>query len=494
MQDFPFLCAIILCGSDNMITFIIGLLILFFGYIFYSKYVEKQFLPDDRKTPAHSDYDGIDYLPLSLKQNCLIQFLNIAGMGPILGAVQGILFGPIAFILIPLGAIFMGGVHDYFAGMISVRHKGMQVTGLINEYMGKNAFNIFVVIIAIMLLMVSSVFVYTSGDVLAERFLNQHDFSLTNPVMLVLYGIIALYYILATMFPIDKIIGKIYPYFAGLLILGTFLVLFGFFVHGVQLTELDFAHINVHPKHFPLIPIFFMTVSCGMLSGFHATQSAIISRTLNSEYEGRKVFYGMMCLESLIAMIWAAGAMHVYSANLVPENLIGSANVINIIADNYVPIFLAFIITLAVVILPITSGDTALRGLRIIIADVLKLSQKSLKNRMLIIIPLSLLMFAIIAWSKLHSDSFGYIWRYFTFFNQLIAIPIFICATLFLFKAKKNYWITAIPALFYVFILISFILNSKIGFNLSMQSSYLIATLCVLLTIFWIIRLCKKDN
>jgi len=473
-----------------MYTFITGLLILFFGYIFYSKYIARQFEPSDAETPAIKHKDGVDYMPLGKIRNSMIQLLNIAGMGPILGAIQGILFGPVAFIIIPLGCIFMGSVHDYFAGMLSVRNDGMQITGLIKKYIGNVAFKISIIVVAIMLLLVTSVFVYTSGDVIAERFFHQSDFSITNPIMTGIYIVIASYFILATLFPIDKIIGKIYPYFCGLLLVGTGFVFAGLFVHGVDLSELNFSNLNLNPNNLPLIPFFFMTVSCGMLSGFHSTQATIISRTLSSEYDSKRVFYGMMCVESLIAMIWAAGAMHVYANNLVPQDLIGTAHVINTIADTFVPI--VYIVTAAVVILPITSGDTALRGLRMIIADALKLPQKQIENRLLIIIPISMLMFGILIWSKVHSGSFGLVWRYFTFFNQLITIPTFICGTVFLHRAGKNFFITLLPGLFYVFITMSFIFHEKIGFGLPLYVAEIIGFVLTIATFIWIIKLCSK--
>ncbi|MBQ3641156.1 carbon starvation protein A, partial [bacterium] len=302
----------------------LGILILIIGYIFYSKYTESQFEITDNPTPATLNADGVDFVKLSSKKNMLIHLLNIAGLGPILGAIQGILFGPIAFILIPVGCIFMGGVHDYFSGMLSVRNNGAQITGLIKNYLGNNIYKIFIVVVSIMLLLLASVFVYTSGDLMAERFFHQTDFSLNNPVAVSIYVVIAFYYIFATLFPVDKIIGRFYPFFGFLLLAGSALVVIGFFLKGVQLSEFSFSAINQHPMKYHLIPMFFMTVSCGLLSGFHSTQSTIISRTLASEKDGRKVFYGMMCLESLIAMIWAAAAMHVYSLKLVPDSVVGT--------------------------------------------------------------------------------------------------------------------------------------------------------------------------
>lgn len=474
-----------------MSTFIFGILILIFGYVFYSKYIEKQFLPDDRKTPANAVNDGVDFVPMTKTGNALIHLLNIAGMGPIIGAIQGILFGPIAFILIPLGCIFAGGVHDYFAGMLSVRNDGMQITGLINKYLGKNVFKIFMVIVSIMLLLLATVFVYTAGDLFVERFFNVKEFVITNPVVLGTYLVILLYFIVATLFPIDKIIGRFYPILGLMLIIGTGMILAGFFIKGVNLSNFNLENYNLHPDNLPLIPMFFMTVSCGLLSGFHSTQATIISRTVNSEKDGKTVFYGMMCLESLIAIIWAAAAMDAYSLNLVPQNMIGTVNVVNIIANKFVPFNLAFLVTIAIIILPITSGDTALRGLRITIADALGLNQKKIRNRLLIVVPIIFCVLGILVWAKMNSNSFSLIWRYFTFFNQLISIPVLCCAAIFLYQNKKNYFTALIPALFYVFITMSFIFSEKIGFNLPLNYAKVVAGLVVM---FVLLFLYKKKN
>jgi len=476
-----------------MITFIIGILILVFGYIFYSKYVESVFGVENKQTPAYTKQDGVDFVPISKNKNCLIHLLNIAGMGPIIGAVQGILFGPVAFILIPLGCIFMGGVHDYFAGMLSIRNEGAQITGLIQKYLSKNAFRIFMVIVSIMLLLLATVFVYTSGDLFVERFFDIKDFSITNRTVFITYLSIIGYFIFATLFPIDKIIGKFYPILGLMLIIGTGAILVGFIIKGVNLQNFELSHYNLHPKNLPLIPMFFMTVSCGLLSGFHSTQATIISRTVQSEADGRRIFFGMMCLESLIAIIWAAASMDAYSLNLVPDNLIGTVNVVNIIANKYVPLKLAFLVTLAIIILPITSGDTALRGLRITIADAINLEQKKIINRLAIAIPIVIAVFGILFWAKLNADSFTMIWRYFTFFNQLIAIPVLLCATVFLIQKKKNYFITFLPALFYVFITMSFILSEKIGFNLPLNTSKIIALFLALVVVIYIKKIAKNN-
>ena len=477
-----------------MITFLIGLFILLVGYIFYSRYTEKQFGITDEPTPANACGDGVDFVPLSKSKNLLIHLLNIAGLGPILGAIQGILFGPIAFLLIPIGCVFMGSVHDYFSGMLSVKNNGAQITELIKKYLGRKFYFAFIFIVSILLLLLTAVFVYTAGDLMAQRFFNQTDFSLTNPIVVTIYIAIAMYYVLATLFPIDKIIGRFYPVFGFLLLTGTALVVLGFFTKGVHLQEIDFLQLNQHPLKYYIFPVFFMTVSCGLLSGFHSTQSTIISRTIQSQKDGRQVFYGMMSLESLIAMIWAAAAMHVYSLNLVPENLIGTANVINSIADVFVVPVLASIVTLAVVVLPITSGDTALRGFRIIISEALKLNQQIIKNRLIIVVPVAILIVAIILWAKMNADSFSIVWRYFNFFNQLIAIPTFLYATVYLYKNKRNYFMTLIPAIFYSIVTCMFILNSNIGLNLAYNVSGIIAFVLtvVFFTYFYINKL--KNN
>ena len=477
-----------------MQTFIIGLLILFCGYVFYSKYIEGLIKPNDRNVPARELNDGVDFIPMSKNRNSLIHLLNIAGMGPIIGAIQGILFGPVAFILIPLGCILAGGVHDYFAGMLSVRNKGMQITGLIKNYLGETAFKIFLIIVSIMLLLLATVFVYTSGDLFVERFFNIKDFSVTNPLVLFTYCTILLYFVFATLFPIDKIIGKFYPVLGALLILGTGLVLIGFFIHGVNLQNINFETLNMHPQNLPIIPMFFMTVSCGLLSGFHSTQATIISRTISTEYDGKRIFYGMMCVESLIAMIWAAAAMDVYSCNMVNENLIGSVNVVNIIANKFVPLNLAFIVTLAIIVLPITSGDTALRGLRITIADALKLQQKKIINRLIIVIPIIIIVLLILICAKLNQNSFTLIWRYFTFFNQLIAIPTFLYATFYLYNEKRNYFTVLLPGLFYVFITTTFIFNAKIGFNFPLKYAEIIGIIIAFTTLLYIIKTIKNKN
>ena len=477
-----------------MITFLVGLLILFAGYLTYSKYVEKQFAPDDRPTPAYAINDGVDFVPLSTKRNQMIQLLSIAGMGPIVGVIQGILFGPIAFILIPLGCILMGAVHDYAAGMISMRNNGMQVTGLIQKYLGKSWYYTFFSIIAVMMLLVAVVFVYTSGDLIASKFFNVTDFSLKNNTVLYIYGLIIAYYMLSTMFSIDKIIGNIYPILGLILIIGTLLLVVGFFVKGVNLQEINFSQLNMHPKKLYLLPIFFMTISCGLLSGFHSTQSTVIARTVKHEKEGRKVFYAMMCVESFIAMVWAAASMTVYSLNIVPEKFIGQIPAIQMITEYFVPSYLAFIVIIAIVVLPITTGDTSLRALRLTLSDALKIKQTKVSGRFLINIPVFCAVISLLYLVKSQPDGFALVWRYFMFVNQLIVLPTFFYATIYLYQNKKNYFITLLPGLLFVYIDMLFIINAKIGLNLSYGLSSIFAVLFVCLSAFWLSKKMKKIN
>ena len=479
-----------------MLLFFIGILILTTGYLTYSKYVEAQFCPEDKEAASIKKYDGVDYIPLSEFKNMVIHLFNIAGMGPVLAAIQGVLFGPWVFIIIPLGCVFMGAVHDYMCGMVSMRTGGLQLTGMIKKFLGHKFFNFFMIAITLMSFIWVAVFVYGSGDIFLQRFLNQSDFSLSNPLALLVYGIIFLYFLIAAMFPIDKIIARIYPFFAFIFLLGTILLLLGYITKGLNIPSLNLENVHFHKDNLPGISFFFLTVSCGLLSGSHATQAPIISRTVKNEKQGRKIFYLMMCFESVIMMIWALGAMSVYNLNLVDSNLIGSANVVNIIASNYAPYNLGAVVALAVLLLPLTSGDTALRSIRMMVAEALNLSQKPLKNRAIIIIPSVLSSILVLIWAKTGAGSFNIVWRYTMFINQLIALPVLLIASIFLYRQRKNYFIALIPFLFYVFILSTFILNAKIGFNINLTISKIIALVIsiTVLVVFFIKMVQYRKN
>ena len=475
-----------------MITFIIGLLILLFGYFLYSKYIEKQFGPEEREMPCNSLYNGVDYVPLSTRRNEFINLLNIAGMGPILSALQGIVFGPIFFIIVPLGCILMGCVHDYFSGMISVRHKGLQLTQITKEYFGTTFFNIFTIIVTIMSFFWCTVFIYAAGDLYLGKILHQTDFSLNNPYAILIYVIVGMYFFVMALFSINKLMAKLYPYIGALVILGSILLLIGYIKNGIVIPEIDFHHLNLHHKNLSWIPFFFMTVSCGLLSGSHATQTAIVARTLKNEYEGRKVFFKTMCFESLIVMIWAAGAIYVYNNALVTDNMIGTVNVVDIIAKTFAPFNLSILVVLAVLCLPLTSGDTCLRALRMVIADALNLDQKPLKNRLIIMIPSIIVIYFCLFLAKVYSSQFSTFWQYVMLFNQLLVIPTFLISTILLYKKKKNYFLTLIPGLFYIFIISAFIFNAKIGFNINLKISEILAFVVMLISLYAIMKKCRN--
>lgn len=460
-----------------MLTFLIGLCILFVGAFFYGKFCEKCFGPDDRKTPAIAKQDGVDYVPMPKWKNCLIQLLNIAGTGPILGPIQGILFGPIAFLLIPLGCVFGGALHDYFSGMISIREGGLQMPGLVEKYLGKKAFAFYNAFLCLLLLLVVAVFVTTPGDLFATQILNITDVSIHNPVIWIIYGVIFAYYIVATLFPIDKIIGKIYPVFGGILLISAVGIFFGIFGKGYELTNVSLSNWKgIYPDGTPILPVFFVTVACGIVSGFHSTQSTLIGRSVSNEKEGRTTFYNMMILEGFIAMIWAAaamGAMNLYAdaRGITPVAMVG------FVAKDMLGKIGGMIAIIGVIVLPISTGDTALRSLRLIVGDFLHFDQSKKQNRLVLSLTLSAIVVVILLFSKLNASGFNVLWRYFSWSNQAISIFAFAIITVYLFKAKKPYIIALIPGAFYSFIIATYIVNAKIGFGLPLTASYVIGVL-----------------
>ena len=370
-----------------MATFLIGLVILFVGAAIYGKFCEKVFGPDDRETPAYSKQDGVDYVPMRGWKNSLINLLNIAGTGPIIGPIQGILFGPIAFITIPIGNVIGGAMHDYFSGMICLRDGGTQMPDMVRKYSNKGVFTVYQIFLSVLLLLVGAVFIYTPGDIAATQVFG-FDGAATSVSTWVIYGVIFVYYLIATVFPIDAIIGRIYPIFGAILLLSAVGVFIGMFVKGYPLLNLwdnwQSATFNYGEyftaQHF--IPVFFITVACGILSGFHSTQTAIISRTMKSEKQGRMTFYNMMILEGFIAMIWAAAAMGVYNLGLQEVNASLATGTVGIICRDLLGPVGGIIALLGVIVLPITSGDTALRSLRLSISDSLHIDQSSKPKRL----------------------------------------------------------------------------------------------------------------
>lgn len=470
-----------------MITFILGLILLIGGGVAYGAICQRIFNPDDRETPALRLNDGVDYVPMKKWKNSLIQLLNIAGTGPILGPIQGILFGPIAFLTIPIGCVLGGAFHDYMSGMISLRNDGAQMPSLIKKYLGKYTYIVYNIFVCLLMLLVGAVFIYTPGDLFVTQVLKA-DNHITSPIVWIVYGVIFIYYIIATLFPIDKIIGKIYPIFGGILLLSAIGVFFGLFMQGYQLDEIwTIGVMNIHPQGLHFIPIFFVTVACGIVSGFHSTQATLIARTMEDEREGRTTFYNMMIAEGFIAMIWAAAAMGIMNLGVASANT-SATEVVGLVANNLLGSVGGMIAIIGVIVLPITSGDTALRSLRLMTADALHIDQSKRKNRLL----LSLVIFAVVAvlliFSKTNANGFNILWRYFAWANQTIAVFAFAMITIYMMKHKQPFMMALLPGMFYMFIISSFILNATIGFNLSWLISYIIAGLLTLVYAIAVLR------
>ncbi|GAA0234922.1 carbon starvation CstA family protein [Metaclostridioides mangenotii] len=474
-----------------MVTFLVGIALLLVGGFFYGKYCEKVFGPDDRETPAITERDGVDYVPMKKWKNSLIELLNIAGTGPILGPIQGILFGPIAFILIPIGCVFGGALHDYMCGMISIREKGAQMPALVNKFLGKKVYGIYQIFLCLLMLLVGTVFIYTPGDLVVSQLLGQKPV-MGNPVVWIVYGLIFLYYLCATLFPIDKIIGRIYPIFGAILLLSAVGVGVGIFTSGYQLAELTSANwLGIHPDGIPLVPTFFVTIACGIVSGFHSTQATLIARSVSREREGRGTFYNTMILEGLIAMIWAAAAMGVYAKG-IDSSFIGTASVIGIVARDLLGSVGGVIAIIGVIVLPITSGDTALRSLRLILAEHFNFDQKIKKNRVALTIGIFIPVIAILLFAKSSEKGFNILWRYFSWSNQTIAVFAFAMITVYLIVKNKNYFMSLIPGMFYAYVIFSYILNAQIGFNLSINISYIISAPLTLLYAYLTVK-CGKN-
>jgi carbon starvation protein CstA len=442
----------------------------------YGRVCERVMKPDNRKAPAYTNMDGVDYVPMKTWRNSLINLLCIAGTGPVLGPIQGILFGPIAFILIPIGNVLGGSLHDYFSGMLAMRNGGMQMPGLVRKYTNYAVFQIYNTFICILMLLLSAVFIYVPGDIASTQLFGFSG-TATAASTWAIYFIIFAYYVMATVFPIDKIIGGIYPVFGVILLLSAVGVFTGLFADGYQLPELNAETISqVHPFGQKLIPMFFITVACGIVSGFHSTQTTIISRSMMSEKQGRMTFYNMMIIEGFIAMIWAAAAIGALDAGVVSEEMLFSspAGVIGIIARHMIGDVCGIIAIAGVIVLPLTSGDTALRSLRLMIADYLRFDQKPINNRLAISIPVFLLVAAILVWAKLSPGGFNALWRYFAWSNQTIAIFTFAIITIYLMGKGYAFasLMSLIPGTWYAFITFTFICSASIGLNLPLAIAY----------------------
>lgn len=458
-----------------MISFFSSIAILIIGYFTYGVFVEKVFGADEnRKTPAITMEDGVDFMPLSWPRIFLIQFLNIAGLGPIFGAIMGALFGPAAFIWIVLGSIFAGGVHDYFSGMLSVRHEGKSISEIVGIYLGENARKIMRVFSVVLLILVGTVFMTGPAQLLAN--LNFAGLGSLN----IWLAIIIVYYFLATILPVDKIIGKIYPLFgAALLIMaagiGSMLIIKGYNIPEVTLK-------NLHPGGLSLWPMLFVTIACGAISGFHATQAPMMARCLPNEKYGRKVFYGSMIAEGIIALIWAAAAMTFFNGGVggLNDALInggGTAGVVNTISSSLLGRVGGVLAMLGVIAAPITSGDTAFRSARLVIADALDYKQSETKSRLLVAIPLFVIGFA------LTRIDFNIIWRYFAWSNQTLATIVLWATAAYLITINKNHWIATVPGTFMTAVSVTYIFQAPEGFQLPQTISYPVGIIVAILAL-----------
>ncbi|QVK20980.1 carbon starvation protein A [Mycoplasmatota bacterium] len=461
-----------------MISFLLSIVALVLGYAIYGKIVERIFGADQNKvTPAVANNDGVDFMPIERKKAFLIQFLNIAGLGPIFGAVAGAYWGPAAFLWIVLGCIFAGATHDYFAGMLSMRHNGETVAEIVGRYLGTSAKNAMRIFSVVLLILVGVVFVNGPAGILEN---------MTGISRFIWVTGIIVYYLLATVLPVDKIIGKIYPVFGLALLIMGFGIIIGIFANGYTIPEIEFT--NLHPGGKAIFPYLFITIACGAISGFHATQSPIMARCISNEKEGRMIFYGAMIAEGIIALIWAAASMAFFGSTQALSEAGSAAVVVNTISISLLGTFGGFLAILGVVACPITSGDTAFRSARLAIADAIKLKQGKIKNRFVIAIPL----FAIGV--ALTFIDFGIIWRYFAWSNQTLATIMLWASASFLVKNKKFHYICSVPATFMTAVVTTYIIIAPEGLTLSTSIGYPVGILIAIISFVWFMFFVKQQE
>ena len=455
-----------------MFSFLISVAALFLGYLLYGGFVNRVFGPDPkRETPAVSKADGVDYIVLPTWKVFMIQFLNIAGTGPIFGAIMGAKFGPSAYLWIVFGCIFGGAVHDYLSGMLSVRHGGSGYPILVGRYLGEGTKKVMLVFSVLLLLMVGAVFVYSPAVILGDMAGDGSQGS-----MMLWIGVIFIYYIIATLLPIDKIIGRIYPVFAAALLFMAVALLVCLLVKWPSIPEFWEGLQNRGPsvglKDQPIFPCLFITIACGAVSGFHATQSPLMARCIGNEKLGRPVFYGSMVTEGLVALVWAAVSSYFFfdgGAAAVGSDITAAApTVVTKVSSSWLGLLGGILAVLGVVAAPITSGDTAFRSARLIIADFLHLDQGPMRKRLYIAVPLFVLSALLLWYNIADANGFNVIWRYFGWANQTLSVFMFWTATVYLVKNKGGlyYLITLIPGLFMTSVCLTFILVDKIGLGL----------------------------
>ena len=473
-----------------MITFTLALLLLIGGYFIYGRYVNRIFGPDNRKTPALTMADGVDYIPLPTWKIFMIQFLNIAGLGPIFGAIMGAQFGTASYLWIVIGTIFAGAVHDFFSGTLSIRHGGESLPELVGRYLGLTTKKVMTVFTMILMVLVGAVFVSGPAELIA---------GMTPGWMDAYFWIIVifLYYVLATLMPVDKIIGKVYPLFAIALLFMAVGILVMLYVKNPELPEMWNGFGTKYESN-PIFPMMFISIACGAISGFHATQSPLMARCMTSEKHCRPIFYGAMIAEGIVALIWAAAATYFFQENGIVDQLTGKAfsgaAVATRISNEWLGTFGGVLALLGIVAAPITSGDTALRSARLIAADFLHIEQRSIVKRLLICIPLFLLTIGVLVYSLSDAEGFKIIWRYFAWCNQTLSVFTLWAITVYLVREKKNYYITLLPALLMTLVCSTYICIAPEGLSLPQPVAYGIGGACVLIAVVWFMTWFKKET
>ncbi len=485
-----------------MITFVLSLAALVCGYFLYGRFVEKVFRPDDRPTPAIAKADGVDFMVLPSWKIFMIQFLNIAGTGPIFGAIMGAKFGPSAYLWIVLGCIFAGATHDYLSGMLSIRNGGANLPEIIGKYLGNAPKQVMLIFSVFLLMMVGAVFVYSPASLLQKLCMDTAPSveMLGNSTFWII--IIFVYYIIATMMPIDKIIGKIYPLFAFSLLFMAGALLVMLFVKQPTIPELweGVGEASLTTKN--IFPCLFITIACGAISGFHATQSPLMARCMKSEKMGRPIFYGAMITEGLVALIWATVAMYFFYNEPTPgyqelaggEDVISKApGIVNLICENWLGVFGSILAILGVVAAPITSGDTALRSARLIIADFIHLEQKSIRKRLYVCIPMFAAVIALLIWQMANPEGFDVIWSWFGWSNQTLSVFTLWAITVYLVQQHKNYFVTLIPALLMTTVCTTYLFSEQV-FSLDITYASCIAGATCLVALVWFIVWMKRNK
>ncbi len=472
-----------------MISFTAALIILIAGYFIYGAYVNRVFGPDDRKTPALTIADGVDYIPLPTWKIFMIQFLNIAGLGPIFGAIMGAQFGTASYLWIVLGTIFAGAVHDFFSGALSIRNGGESLPEIVGRFLGTRTKKLMCVFTMVLMILVGAVFVSGPAELLA---------GMTPDWMNSIFWIIVifLYYVLATILPVDRIIGKIYPLFAIALLFMALGILVMLYVKNPDLPEIWNGFGTKYEKN-PIFPMMFISIACGAISGFHATQSPLMARCMTSEKHCRPIFYGAMVAEGIVALIWAAAATYFFQENGIIDQLTGraysGAAVATTISKEWLGTFGGILAILGIVAAPITSGDTALRSARLIAADFLHIDQRPIAKRMIICIPLFLITMGVLLYSLKDAEGFKIIWRYFAWCNQTLSVFTLWAITVYLVRSGKNFYIALLPALLMTVVCSTYICIAPEGLSLPATVSYIIGGICLLVALAWFIRWYRRQ-